>query len=153
MRAIIQRVASASVTVAEQIVGQINAGLLVLLAVSPSDSTDDLRKLADKILNLRIFPDDQDRFDRSLIDCHGELLVVSQFTLYADTRKGRRPSFVGAAAPALAEPMVEQFIAYCREQGVTTASGQFGAAMQVQLINDGPVTIILDTAEWQHGRG
>ncbi|KPL81610.1 D-aminoacyl-tRNA deacylase [Herpetosiphon geysericola] len=153
MRAIIQRVASASVTVAEQLVGQINAGLLVLLAVSPSDSPDDLRKLADKILTLRIFPDDQDRFDRSLIDCHGELLVVSQFTLYADTRKGRRPSFVGAAAPALAEPMVEQFIAYCREQGITTASGQFGAAMQVHLINDGPVTIILDTAEWQHGRG
>ncbi|GAA5529907.1 D-aminoacyl-tRNA deacylase [Herpetosiphon gulosus] len=153
MRAIIQRVASASVTVAEQIVGQINAGLLVLLAVSPSDTSDDLQKLADKILNLRIFPDEQDRFDRSLIDCQGQLLVVSQFTLYADTRKGRRPSFTGAAAPALAEPMVEQFIAYCRGQGITTASGQFGAAMQVQLINDGPVTIILDTAEWQHGRG
>ncbi len=153
MRAVLQRVQQAQVVVDEQTVGAIEQGLLVLLAITHSDTELELRRLADKIISLRLFPGTKGRFDRSLSDGVGAMLVVSQFTLYAETRKGRRPSWAAAAPPEQAAPMVEQFCAYVRQQGVQVASGQFGAHMDVQLVNDGPVTLILDTAEWSTGRG
>ncbi|KAB8142546.1 D-tyrosyl-tRNA(Tyr) deacylase [Chloroflexia bacterium SDU3-3] len=145
MRAIIQRVQKASVTVEQQIVGEIGQGLLVLLGVGHSDSPDEARSLAEKIAQMRIFADADGKFDRSLIDVGGSVLVVSQFTLYADTRRGRRPSFTDAARPEQAEPLVRDFCEALRGMGLPTATGQFGAHMDVALINDGPVTIMLDT--------
>ncbi len=145
MRALLQRVSEASVTVADQIVGQIDAGLLVLLGVAPLDSPDDALLLAEKTANIRIFADKDGRFNHSVRDIQGDILVVSQFTLYADTRKGRRPSFIHAAAPDLAAPLVDMYVAELRTLGITVATGMFGAMMQVALINDGPVTILLDS--------
>ncbi len=145
MRAVIQRVSQASVTVDEQIVGQIGQGLLVLLGIADDDTTQIAEKLAGKIINLRIFSDGEGRFNRSLIDIQGSLLLVSQFTLYADTRRGRRPSFTQAAAPELAAPLVEHVASFIRAQGLHVQTGCFGAMMQVALINDGPVTITLDS--------
>ena len=147
MRALLQRVSRASVTVEEQIVGAIEHGLLVLLGVGRDDSEVQVKLLAEKIVHLRIFEDDEGKMNRSLLDIGGEVLVVSQFTLYADTRRGRRPSFTDAAPPALAEPLVERFNATIAAYGLTVASGIFGAYMQVKLINDGPVTIWLDSEE------
>ena len=145
MRAVLQRVSRARVVVGEEVTGAIGPGLLVLLGVAPDDAEADARWLADKVVNLRIFPDDTDKMNRSVADAGGGVLVVSQFTLYGDCRKGRRPSFVEAAPPEIAVPLYEAFVAAVRAQGVPTATGRFGAMMQVELVNDGPVTLILDS--------
>ena len=145
MRAVIQRVSEASVSVDGQVAGQIGRGLLVLLGVGPGDGAPEVALLADKIANLRIFPDEAGRFDRSALEVGGAVLVVSQFTLYADTRRGRRPSFTAAAAPEVAAPLVADFAAALRERGLAVENGVFGAHMRVALINDGPVTITLDS--------
>jgi len=147
MRALVQRVSRATVSVQQAQVGAIGRGLLVFLGVGQGDTVDDARYLVDKVVNLRVFPDDQGRFDRSVLDIRGELLVVSQFTLYADTRRGRRPSFTDAAAPADAQALYERAVALFRDTGLTVATGQFAAIMQVALVNDGPVTIWLDSSE------
>ncbi len=147
MRALLQRVSHASVTVDEQVVGQIGQGLLVLLGVGRDDSEVQVKALADKIVYLRIFGDDEGKMNRSLLDIGGEVLVVSQFTLYADTRRGRRPSFTDAAPPSIAEPLVERFKDAIAAYGLTVADGIFGAYMQVELLNDGPVTIWLDSEQ------
>lgn len=144
MRALLQRVSSARVEVTGEIVGSIDRGLLVLLGVAREDGVADAERLARRTLELRIFPDDDKPMNRSLVDVDGELLVVSQFTLCADTRRGRRPGFSTAALPEQAEPLYEHFVACCREAGATTATGRFGADMQVHLVNDGPVTLLLD---------
>ena len=152
MRAVIQRVSEASVTVEGAVVGQIGRGLLVLLGVGAGDGLAEARTLAEKIAGMRIFPDAEGRFNRSVVDVGGAALVVSQFTLYADTRRGRRPSFADAAAPALAEPLVDGFAAALRQHGLEVAMGQFGASMRVALINEGPVTIMLDSATYREPR-
>ncbi len=147
MRALIQRVSHASVTVDGKVVGQIGHGLLVLLGVGQDDSEVQVKTLADKIVYLRIFGDDEGKMNRSLLDIGGQVLVVSQFTLYADMRRGRRPSFTNAAPPSLAEPLVERFKAAIAAYGLTVADGIFGAYMEVELINNGPVTIWMDSEE------
>jgi len=147
MRACIQRVRQARVVVGEETTGQIEAGLLVLLGVAQPDTHAELTWLANKIINLRIFPDDQGKMNRSLIEIGGAMLVVSQFTLYGDCRKGRRPSFIGAAPPEQAERMYEQFVQYTAQQDITVETGRFQADMQVTLTNDGPVTLWIDTAD------
>jgi D-tyrosyl-tRNA(Tyr) deacylase len=147
MRALLQRVTSASVTIDEQIVGQIGLGLLVLLGVGKDDSEVQVKTLANKIVHMRIFGDDEGKMNRSLLDIGGEVLVVSQFTLYADIRRGRRPSFTNAAPPSLAEPFVERFKDAIAAYGLSVADGIFGAHMQVELVNDGPVTIWMDSEE------
>ncbi len=147
MRALLQRVSRASVTVEGQITGQIERGLLVFLGVGQGDSAAQVKILADKIVQLRIFEDESGKMNRSLLDIHGSMLVVSQFTLYADTRKGRRPSFISAASPTLAIPLYEQFKTTVAAYDIYVASGIFGADMAVELLNDGPVTIWLDTDE------
>jgi D-aminoacyl-tRNA deacylase len=145
MRAVLQRVGRASVTVDGQEVGAIGRGLLVLLGVAPGDGPAEIRWLASKVASLRIFADEADRMNRSLVDVGGEALVVSQFTLYADTSAGRRPSFVRAAPPELAEPLYEQFCEALAAHGPRVARGRFGASMDVALVNAGPVTLIVDT--------
>ena len=147
MKALLQRVTHASVTIDEQIVGQIGLGLLVLLGVGKDDSEVQVKTLADKIVHMRIFGDDEGKMNRSLLDIGGEVLVVSQFTLYADIRRGRRPSFTNAAPPSLAEPLVERFKDAVSAYGLRVADGIFGAHMQVELVNDGPVTIWMDSEE------
>src|SRR5436305_8591540 len=147
MRALLQRVTHTSVTVDHQITGQIGQGLLILLGVGQNDTETQVQTLADKIVHLRIFGDDEGKMNRSLLDIGGEVLVVSQFTLYADTRRGRRPSFTQAAPPALAESLVERFQAAIAAYGLKVAGGIFGAHMDVELVNDGPVTIWLDSEE------
>lgn len=148
MRAILQRVTHSSVTVDGKMISEIGKGLLVLLGVGPDDTEEEARFLADKAANLRIFTDEQDKMNLSLLDIAGEMLVVSQFTLYADCKKGRRPSFTGAAAPAEANRLYEYFVEYVASLGVSKVGhGEFGADMKVELLNDGPVTIILDTTE------
>ncbi len=150
MRAVVQRVAKARVFGDGAELGSAGRGFCVLLGVARGDSEGQAEALAGKIARLRVFPDDEGRFDRSLLDVGGEALVVSQFTLIADTRKGNRPSFSDAAPPELAEPLYERFCAALRALGVTVATGRFGALMQVELTNDGPVTIVLETeaARW-----
>lgn len=145
MRVVVQRVSQASVTIDEVVVGQIGKGLLVLVGVTRDDGDAEIAFLADKIVNLRIFPDDADKMNRSLLDIGGELLVVSQFTLYGDCRKGRRPSFIDAAGPDIAIPLYEQFVERLRNSGLKVETGRFGAMMQVALTNDGPVTLIIDS--------
>ena len=152
MRAVIQRVSAASVTVEGAVVGQIGRGLLVLLGVGQADAEREAELFAEKIANMRIFPDDAGRFNRSLLDIGGAALVVSQFTLYADTRRGRRPSFTDAAPPELAAPLVELFAAALRRRAIVVANGVFGAHMLVALENDGPVTIVLDSATFNEAR-
>ena len=147
MRALLQRVSRASVTVDEQVVGRIGQGLLVLLGVGQGDSEAQVKTLADKIVHLRIFGDDEGKMNRSLLDIGGEVLVISQFTLYANTRRGRRPSFTDAAPPALAEPLVERFKDALASFGLPVASGVFGAYMTIDLRNEGPVTVLLDSEE------
>ncbi len=147
MRAVVQRVRRAAVVIDGETVAAIQGGLLVLLGVTTTDSPDDVQRLADKIANLRIFNDEADKMNRSVADVGGSLLVVSQFTLYGDCRKGRRPSFVAAAQPGLAVPLYEAFVNALRSVGLPVQTGRFGAMMQVELVNDGPVTIILDTKE------
>ncbi len=145
MRAVIQRVSRAEVRVEGKCVGKIERGLLVLLAVSKEDTDDDLTWLMDKIRKLRIFPDEQGKFDQSVEDINGQILVVSQFTLYGDCRKGRRPGFDASARPEKAEPMYEKAVEYLRSKGIHTEGGVFGAMMEVELVNDGPVTLIIDS--------
>jgi D-tyrosyl-tRNA(Tyr) deacylase len=144
VRAVVQRVSEASVTVAGETVGAIGIGLVVLLGVARGDDGDAVARLAGKVARLRVFENEDGRFDRSLLDVCGEALVVSQFTLIADTAKGNRPSFSHAAPPEEAEPLVERFCEALRTEGVAVQSGVFGARMQVALVNDGPVTIVLD---------
>lgn len=146
MKAVLQRVKRASVTVDGKIVGKIEKGLLVLLGVSKDDTTADADYLADKILNLRIFEDSEEKMNLSLIDVSGEILLVSQFTLYADTRKGRRPSFVQAASPEQANHLYEYLVSIFRTKLLRVETGKFQAMMDVELINDGPVTIIIDSS-------
>lgn len=145
MRAVIQRVSRASVTVEGEVTGEIGRGLLVLLGIGQEDGEAQVKMLADKIVQLRIFEDEAGKMNRSLLDIQGEMLVVSQFTLYADTRRGRRPSFTSAAPPSLAIPLYERFKAATSAYDIHVASGIFGADMQVELLNDGPVTIWLDS--------
>jgi D-tyrosyl-tRNA(Tyr) deacylase len=146
MRAVVQRVSSASVTVDGSVVGQIGQGLLVLLGITTDDSEKDVVYLADKIVNLRIFEDEAGKMNRSVLDTGGGVLVVSQFTLYGDTRQGRRPSFISAARPEQAEPLYRSFVAEVRGLGVKeVATGTFQATMSVALVNDGPVTLLVDS--------
>jgi D-tyrosyl-tRNA(Tyr) deacylase len=152
MRAVIQRVTRAAVTVDGETVGSIGPGLVVLLGVADGDGPEQANRLAAKIAELRIFADAGGRFNRSLIESGGEALVVSQFTLLADVRKGRRPSFVAAAAPEDAAPLVDLFAEALRAQGIRVAAGRFGAHMLVELENDGPVTLVVDTADLNRPR-
>ncbi|MHB1414606.1 MAG: D-aminoacyl-tRNA deacylase [Chloroflexota bacterium] len=144
MRAVLQRVTEASVSVDEEVIAEIGPGLVVLLGVGPGDGDEQARALAEKVANLRIFADEAGRFNLSALDLSAEVLVVSQFTLYADTRRGRRPSFTEAALPDQAEPLIERFVGYLRAAGLRTATGRFGAHMLVKIWNDGPVTISLE---------
>ncbi|HXV04172.1 MAG TPA: D-aminoacyl-tRNA deacylase [Gaiellaceae bacterium] len=146
MRAVVQRVSSARVVVDGEVIGQIGPGLCVLLGVAREDGLEAAKRLAAKVARLRVFENDDGRFDRSLADVGGAALVVSQFTLIADTGKGNRPSFSGAAAPEQAEPLYEAFCAALHALGVEVAQGRFGAPMAVELVNDGPVTIVLGDA-------
>ncbi len=145
MRAVIQRVKSASVTVDNKLVSEIGPGLLIFLGISHNDTKTDLDYTANKIANLRIFEDVEGKMNCSLLDTGGEALVVSQFTLYGDCRKGRRPSFIDAARPDVANDLYEQFITTLKQINIPTQGGTFQAMMDVQLINDGPVTILLDS--------
>ena len=145
MRAILQRVTRVRVLVEDEVVGQIDRGLLVLLGVSQADGPAQAQWLADKVAGLRIFADDEGKMNRDVMEAGGGILVVSQFTLYGDCQKGRRPSFIDAAAPDLAVPLYEAFINGLRARGIRVATGRFGAMMQVELINDGPVTLIVDS--------
>ncbi|CEO31781.1 D-aminoacyl-tRNA deacylase [Paraclostridium sordellii] len=145
MRAVVQRVASSKVIVDESTIGEINKGLLILLGVTHEDTSKDVDYLLDKIVNLRIFEDENDKMNLSLKDVNGELLVVSQFTLYGDCRKGRRPNFTNAAKPDLATSLYEEFIDKAKKEGIKVGTGKFGAHMMVELVNDGPVTILIDS--------
>jgi len=146
MRAVIQRVSRASVAIHGAVKGEIQKGLLVLLAVEEADSAEDIEWLSGKIARLRIFPDENDVMNRSVIEADGEVLVISQFTLFASTRKGNRPSYTRSAAPATAVPLYEAFVQrLSADLGKSIPTGEFGADMQVELVNDGPVTIIIDS--------
>jgi D-tyrosyl-tRNA(Tyr) deacylase len=144
MRVVIQRVRQASVVVEGETIAKIGLGVVILTGIGPGDGEAQVAYMAEKIANLRIFRDEEGKTNLSLLDVNGEAIVVSQFTLYADTQKGRRPSFVKAAPPEIAEPLVTRFAAMLTEQGVPTQTGQFGAEMLVEIHNDGPVTIILE---------
>jgi D-tyrosyl-tRNA(Tyr) deacylase len=144
MRTLVQRVSKASVTVEDKVISQIGKGLVVLLGIGHDDGEAQTAFLAEKIANLRIFEDEQGKTNLSILDVRGEAIVVSQFTLYADTRKGRRPSFIDAAQPEVAEPLVDRFVELLRGHGVPTQTGKFGADMLVEIHNDGPVTIWLE---------
>jgi D-tyrosyl-tRNA(Tyr) deacylase len=145
MRAVLQRVTQARVVIGQEVVGQIGRGLLILLGVTQDDTAEQARWLAEKLVGLRIFNDAEGKMNLGLTDVGGEVLVVSQFTLYGDCRKGRRPSFIDAAGPDIAIPLYEAFIDAVKAHGVRTATGRFGAMMQVELVNDGPVTLIVDS--------
>ena len=145
MRVLLQRVAHAEVRIGDRTVGEIGRGHLLLVAFRPGDGVTQLEWMADKIVGLRVFADDEGKMNRSLLDVSGDLLVVSQFTLYGDTRKGRRPSFIAAAPPEVAVPLYEQFVACLRARaGGRVETGEFGAMMDVELVNEGPVTLMLD---------
>ena len=144
MRVILQRVRQGSVSVDEQTIAEIGLGLVILLGVGPDDGDDQIEYLVNKIAHLRIFEDDQGKINRSVLDVGGEAIVVSQFTLYADTRKGRRPSFTDAAPPEIASPLVDCFVEKLAALGVPTQTGEFGAYMQVEIHNDGPFTILME---------
>ena len=152
MRALVQRVASASVAVDDEMVGHIGPGLVVLLGISRQDDEEAARYIVDKTVNLRVFPDDQGRFNFSPLDIGAELLIVSQFTLYGDTRKGRRPSFTEAAPPEKAEVLFNRTVEIFRVTGLTVETGRFQAHMLVSIYNDGPVTIMLDSADRERPR-
>lgn len=152
MRAVIQRVSRAEVRVEDAPIGSIGSGLLVLLGIGQEDGPDEARLLAEKIVHLRIFSDAEGKFNLSVLDVKGGVLVVSQFTLFADTRRGRRPSFTSAAPPESAAPLVERFMDEVRAAGLVVAGGRFGAHMDVELVNDGPVTILLDSEDWKKSR-
>ena len=145
MRCVIQRVTQASVTVEGETVGRIGPGFMVLIGVSVDDTDKDVRYMSEKVPNLRIFEDDEGKMNRSLLDVGGAILAVSQFTLYGDTRKGRRPSWIHAAPGPEAEPLVDAVVRGLRARGIEVATGEFGAMMQVELVNDGPFTVLVDT--------
>ncbi|MCF6461359.1 D-aminoacyl-tRNA deacylase [Clostridium sp. Cult3] len=145
MRAVVQRVLNANVKVNGDTVGKIGKGLLVFLGIGEDDDNKDLEYMVEKILGLRIFEDTNSKMNLSLLDVEGEILVISQFTLYGDVRKGKRPSFSSSARPEMAESMYNKFIAMCKERGIKAEEGIFGADMKVELINDGPVTILIDS--------
>jgi D-tyrosyl-tRNA(Tyr) deacylase len=147
MRAVIQRVSQAAVQAEGEEVGDIGPGLVVLLGIHGSDTARELAWMSDKIINLRIFPDREGKMNKSLADIDGEMLIVSQFTLYGDCRKGRRPGYSEAARPEQAAALYEQFVSEVNKKGIRTATGQFQAYMQVSLVNDGPVTLMLDSAK------
>ncbi len=146
MRIVLQRVSHARVKVSERTVAEIGPGFVLLLGIGPQDGDEQARLLAEKAANLRIFEDEQGKMNRSILDTGGEAIVVSQFTLYADIRHGRRPSFTDAALPDTARPLVERFIEHLRSRGVQVQSGEFGAHMLVEIVNDGPVTIWIDSS-------
>ena len=145
MKAVVQRVAAASVAVEDEVIGSIGQGLAILLGVVEGDTEREADFLANKITQLRIFTDSQDKMNLSVEDMGGEMLVVSQFTLYGNCKKGRRPEFLAAARPELAVPLYEKFVALCRDKGFHVETGEFGASMEVESVNDGPVTLIVDT--------
>ena len=144
MRVLLQRVARAEVRLGQRVIGSIGRGFALLVGFTHSDSAVQVEWMAEKIVGLRVFADDEDKMNRSLADVEGAVLVVSQFTLYGDAVKGRRPSFVDAARPEHAVPLYEQFVAALRARGIETETGEFGASMQVELVNDGPVTLWLE---------
>jgi D-tyrosyl-tRNA(Tyr) deacylase len=144
MRALLQRVSAASVTVDGEVISRIGKGLVILLGVGHGDGEEQVSFLAEKIANLRIFEDDQGKTNLSILDVKGDAIVVSQFTLYADTRKGRRPSFIDAALPDVAEPLVDRFVQKLRGRDIPTQTGKFGVHMEVEIHNDGPVTVWLE---------
>jgi D-aminoacyl-tRNA deacylase len=144
MRAVIQRVQHGSVTVEDRRIAEIGLGLVILLGIGPDDDDEKAQVMARKIALLRIFEDEQEKMNLSVLDVNGSAILVSQFTLYADTRKGNRPSFTGAAVPVVASPLVDRFAGYLRQQGVPTQTGEFGAHMLVDIANNGPVTILLE---------
>ena len=152
MRLVLQRVTRASVSVGDEVVGAIDEGLLILVGVADGDTETQSEALARKVAGLRIFADADGRFNESLLDIGGSALVVSQFTLHADVRKGRRPSFTGAARPEVAEPLCVHFAEALRKQGVPVETGVFGAMMSVELVNDGPFTIVIDSADLERPR-
>ena len=145
MRAVVQRVSRAKVTVAGEVTGEIGLGLMVLLGVADDDTQDDAGYLAEKLVGLRIFPDDEGKMNRSLVEAGGAMLVVSQFTLFGDCRKGRRPSFIKAARPEQAVDLYKAFVAEVRGRGIIVATGRFQEHMDVELVNDGPVTLLVDS--------
>lgn len=145
MRAVVQRVSRAKVTVAGEVTGEIGLGLMVLLGVADDDKQEDAAYLAEKLVGLRIFPDEEGKMNRSLVEAGGAMLVVSQFTLFGDCRKGRRPSFIKAARPEQAVELYKAFVAEVRGRGISVATGRFQAHMDVELVNDGPVTVLVDS--------
>jgi D-aminoacyl-tRNA deacylase len=147
VRIVLQRVARASVTVDGSVAGSIGEGLLLLVGIEPGDTEDDVASAFEKVINIRVFPDEDARMNRSLLEVGGSVLIVSQFTLLGDIRKGRRPSYVGAAPPEVAEPMIERLVGRFRETGVPTETGIFGAAMEVELVNSGPVTLVMSISQ------
>ena len=147
MRAVVQRVSSSSVTVGGSVIGSTKQGLLVLLGVTDTDTAEDVQYICEKVSHLRIFEDEQDKMNLSVMDIGGEVCVVSQFTLYGDARKGRRPNFMKAAPPAMAERLYLEVVEAFKEKGLPVSTGQFQAHMQVSLVNDGPVTILLDSSK------
>jgi D-aminoacyl-tRNA deacylase len=147
VRIVVQRVRRASVDVEGEEVGSIGEGLLLLIGIEPSDTEQEIVRAVEKVANLRVFPDEEGQMNRSLVETGGSALVVSQFTLLADVRKGRRPSFVGAAPPELAEPMVDRFVEVLRSSGTHVETGVFGASMDVGLVNSGPVTVVLEVRD------
>lgn len=151
MKALIQRVSQASVTVDERILGSINSGLVVLLGVKNGDDEKAARYLVNKIVNLRIFEDSNGKFNLSALDVHADILAISQFTLYADCRRGRRPGFTDAAPPDISMPLYRKFVNMLKETGLVVAEGEFGAHMLVKIYNDGPVTILLDSEDKRQG--
>ena len=152
MRVVLQRVSRAAVRVDGEVVGQIGPGLLALVGVAEGDDAETVDKVAAKVAGLRIFADAEGRFNESVAEIGGGVLVVSQFTLISDVRRGRRPSFTGAARPEQAKPLVERFAAQLAAAGVPTASGRFGAMMEVELVNDGPFTVVIDSSELERPR-
>ena len=148
MRLVLQRVSEASVTIGEETVGAIRTGLLILCGIARFDGKSDAKYLSDKVLGLRIFPDDEGKMNRNVVEAGGSLLVVSQFTLYGDCRRGKRPSFDSAAPPEQAQDLYNYFVETLRQGPVPVETGAFQASMQVHLVNQGPVTILMDTADW-----
>jgi len=144
MRVLLQRVSRAEVRVGDRVIGRVGVGFVLLVGFTHSDDEEQLTWMADKVVGLRVFPDDDDKMNRSIADAGGSMLVVSQFTLYGDAVKGRRPSFVDAARPEIAAPLFDRFVEALRSRGVSVATGEFGAAMAVELVNDGPVTLWLE---------
>ena len=151
MRALVQRVRTASVTINDVCRAKIGQGLLILLGVTHDDGAAQAELLAKKCADLRVFEDEQGKMNRAVGEIGGEILVVSQFTLYADCRKGNRPAFIAAARPETAQPLYEDFTDRLRQRGIPVQTGEFGADMQISLVNDGPVTIVIDTDDWKKG--